>query len=218
MPPHTDAPACETHDRAARFRRLCWPLLSTVVRTAQCLVRDPHQAEDLAQETMMKAMKAIDQFQDGTNVKAWLLTILRRTHIDHCRTDQRHIQPLSFEQAASHLPHQQAFDPQDPNALDPGDLAGEHDAAWQSHTSPELLMQRFDDETVIEALQNLPDNMRWTLLFVDVEQMSHEEAASLLGVAVGTIKSRAHRARALLRDHLYDLAAQRGWVPKKESA
>jgi len=184
-------------DQAGRFKRLAWPEMAVVLRTAQCLTRREAEAEDLAQETMVKAMRAIDTYQDGTNIRAWLLTILRRTHIDRLR---------------AHRPRP-AEVPLDETMLESADdrsaSAGAFDEQWNE---PEQLMSRFDDEAVVEALRQLPEDIRWTLLLVDVERMEHAAAADVLGVAVGTIKSRAHRGRAMLRDHLHHLAVRRGWV------
>lgn len=183
--------------QAERFRRLAWPMMPVVLRTAQCLTRRGDDAEDLAQEVMVKAMRAIDTYEDGTDMKAWLLTILRRTNIDRIRAAQRHPRLVPMEG------NDWADDAQEP--------AGEHDAQWRE---PEELMSRFEDEAVIEAMKDLPDDIRWTLLLVDVEQMDHVEAAGVLDVAVGTVKSRASRGRAMLRDRLYELARSRGWLPE----
>lgn len=190
-------------DQADRFKRLAWPLMPVVVRTAQCLTRNAEQADDLAQETMIKAMRAMESFQSGSNMKAWLLTILRRTHIDWLRVSQNRPLQLSLNEGGVDLE-------------DPADvIAGEFDDQWDE---PEELMARFEDEEVVSALQDIPDDIRWTLLLVDVEQMEHAAAATTLDVAVGTIKSRTHRGRAMLRDRLYQRAANRGWVDTKEKS
>jgi RNA polymerase sigma-70 factor (ECF subfamily) len=183
-------------DALARFKAEAWPLLPMLLRVATMLTRDEHRAEDLVQEALMRAYRRIETFQPGTNMKAWLMTILRHTHIDLYRRESRQIagaslDALAVEPAASTAPkHQDA-------------------KAWNE---PDDLLDRFDDETVEHALMNLPDAMRWTLLLVDVEQLTLAEAAEVLDVAVGTVKSRASRARALLRDALRPLAEQRGWV------
>ena len=183
--------------QAERFKRLAWPQMAVVLRTAQCLTRDPADAEDLAQEAMVKAMRAIDSYTEGTDIRAWLLTILRRTHIDRLRAGRSRPPEVTLDESMI-----------ESNAGAHVDV-GTFDPEW---TEPEQLMNRFEDGAVIEALRQLPDDMRWTLLLVDVQQMEHTEAAAVLGVAVGTIKSRAHRARAMLRNHLHQFAVQRGWV------
>jgi RNA polymerase sigma-70 factor (ECF subfamily) len=187
--------------QAERFKRLAWPEMAVVLRTARCLRRREAEAEDLAQETMTKAMRAMDTYQDATNIRAWLLTILRRTHIDRLRAQKRRPTEMPLDETMV----QSADDATDP--------AGEFDEQW---TEPEQLINRFEDEAVAEALRELPENIRWTLLLVDVEQIEQADAAEVLGVAVGTIKSRAHRGRAMLRDRLHRLAVQRGWVSESE--
>lgn len=191
----TDQPLSEA--QAERFKRLAWPEMAVVLRTAQCLTRREAEAEDLAQETMLKAMRAIDTYQDGTRIRAWLLTILRRTHIDRLRARRPRPTELPFEETMIE------------SADTSTQTAGEFDEQW---TDPEQLINRFEDEAVADALRELPDDIRWTLLLVDVERMEQADAAQVLDVAVGTIKSRAHRGRAMLRDHLHPLAVRRGWV------
>lgn len=192
-------PAPVTRAQADRFKELAWPMLPLVVRTAQCLTRQTDLVEDLAQETMIKAMRAIDTFQDGTDMKAWLLTILRRVHIDRLRSERSRPELMSLGE----------IDVPD----DPVDAVGMYDERWEH---PEELMSRFEDEQVIDALLSLPDAIRWTLLLVDVEQLDVSSAAAVLGVPNGTIKSRAYRGRAMLRDRLYAVARQRGWVAESE--
>lgn len=143
----------------------------------------------------MRAIKHIASYRPGTNMKAWLMTILRRTHIDLHRRESRRVSTVAFE--PSDL---EAIAP----AADPTD-----DAAW---SEPDELLARFDDESIENALRELPDFMRWVLLLVDVEQMSVAEAAEVLDVPVGTVKSRASRARTRLRTLLHPLALERGWL------
>lgn len=190
-----------TDAQAKRFTRLAWTLMPVVLRTAQCLTRREAEAEDLAQETMVKAMRAIDTYQDDTNIRAWLLTILRRTHIDRHRARQPHPPEMPLDETMIG------------SAVDSTEPGGRFDDQW---TEPEQLMNRFEDEAVADALRELPDDIRWTLLLVDVEQLEQAKAAEVLGVAVGTIKSRVHRGRAMLRDQLYELAVKRGWVRSQE--
>lgn len=198
------SPGPLTHAQAERFKRLVWPLMADVLRAAQVLTRSGSDADDLAQETMIKAMRAIDTYEDGTNTKAWLLTILRNAHIDRLRGERARPTAVSLEAAAYDPPDHAAHAHHEPGAFD------------EQWPDPHVLMNRFDDEAVIEALHELPEDIRWTLLLVDVEQLDHQEAAKLLNVAVGTVKSRTHRGRTMLRDRLYQLAVQRGWVSANE--
>lgn len=187
--------------QAERFKRLVWPLMPVVLRSAGYLARNSATAEDLAQETMIKAMRAVDSYRDGTNMKAWLFTILYRTHIDRLRSKANRPHAFSLDAEEVDLP-----------AKD-GARSGQNDSYW---SDPEEMMERFDDEAVIESLKMLPESIRRTVLLLDVDQFEYAEAAKILGVAVGTIKSRAHRGRAMLRDHLFEIATKRGWEFTKE--
>jgi RNA polymerase sigma-70 factor, ECF subfamily len=190
-----------TESQITRFERLAWPCLPMLMRAAMCLTHRFHEAEDLVQETMIKAVRAIDRFKEGTDVKAWLLTIQRRAFIDRYRAARNERGQHSLDDEAT----------PEPAAADTAEV-GELDEHWDQ---PEQLLDRFDDDQVIEALRSLPQEIRWTLLLVDVQEMDQAEAAQVLGVPVGTIKSRAHRGRAMLRDKLWALARQRGWVAAK---
>lgn len=183
-----------------RFRDVVWPHLATVLRVAQILTNRTQDAEDLAQETMLKAFRALDSFQDGSDAKAWLLTILRNTRIDRLRASQVSHGQLSLDAAEI-----------DPVAPPPPDAP-----EWERSDDPQEILQGFSDRQVIEALQSLPEEIRWTLLLVDVEQVDQKEAAGVLGVPVGTVKSRAHRGRAMLREALLPLARELRLVDRSE--
>lgn len=176
------------------FHDEAWPLIPSMLRVARMLTRDEHGAEDLVQESMMRAFRHISSFQPGTNMKAWLMTILRRTHVDLYRRTKRSVEAGSL----------------DALEMEPaGELGASEEVIWQE---PEAILEQFDDESIESALREMPESMRWVLLLVDVERLSIDEAAQTLEVAPGTVKSRASRARARLREHLQPLAIQRGWV------
>jgi RNA polymerase sigma-70 factor, ECF subfamily len=171
-----------------------------VLRTARFLIHDPAEAEDVAQETMVKAFRALDTFEDGTDVRAWLMTILRNVRIDHLRARASHagdvsLDALPFEPAGSAAP--------DLAAVGGGGRDGH--PAWDD---AQALLQQFGDRDVIAALRRLPEEIRWTLLLVDVEGLDHADAAKVLGVPTGTVKSRAHRGRQMLRESLLPIARE----------
>jgi len=179
---------------ARRFRELAWPHLAVVLRVARLLVGSAADAEDLAQETMLKALRAIDTLRDGADAKAWLLAILRNVRVDHLRRAGRSAGTLSLERL-------EVDPPASPEATE----------TWER---PEEILNAFSDAQVIRALQELPEEIRLTLLLVDVEQIDHREAAAMLEVPVGTIKSRTHRGRAMLRERLASVAREMGLVPR----
>lgn len=186
------------HQQAkTRFYESVWPQMPVVLRTAQILCGgDVMEAEDLTQETMLKAFRALDRFQPGTDLKAWLLAILRNVRIDRLRS-VANAPALSLESLGA----------------DPIGRAESNELDRRAvEQNPELVLARFSDRQMIEALGRLPEEIRWTLLLVDIEGMGQREAAELLEVPVGTIKSRAHRGRMMLRDSLVPIA-RRARIP-----
>jgi len=181
-------------DATERFYRLVWPQRAAMLRLARILVRDPAEADELAQDALIKAFGAIDGFRQGTNVRAWLTTILRNARIDRLRAAGAH-PTLSLDE----LP----YEPAQRAAAAAGDVE------WHE---PEAILHSFSDQQIIDALGRLPEEIRWTLLLVDVEGLDQAEAARILEVPVGTIKSRAHRGRAMLREVLLPAARERGLI------
>lgn len=177
-----------------RFYAEIWPAASFVLRSALILAGNRSEADDLAQDTMLKAFRSLDQFTPGTNAESWLLTILRHAWVDRVRS--RKARPESALSEA---------------ADDVAAPSVEEDPAW---AEPEELLSAFGDQDIIGALQELPPEIRWTLLLVDVQGLDHAEAAEVLGVPTGTIKSRAHRGRVMLRSTLAPRAKELGLLPR----
>lgn len=175
------------------FDRDLWPHAASVLRTAKLLLHDPTAAEDLAQETFLKAVRSIRQFKEGTDARAWLLTILRNARIDFLRRTNR--EPKSSSLEAS-----------DAGAIAEG--ASGQSESMGTRNAAEML-DEFSDEDVIAALRSVPEEIRWTLMLADVEGLDHKEVAGILDVPVGTIKSRAHRGREMLRVALLPIAIDR---------
>ena len=175
----------DNEQASGRFYGLVWPHRATVLRVARILTNDAADADDLAQETLLKAFKGIEGFALGTDVRAWLLTILRRTRIDRIRSEASSAADVSLDAMSA-----------EPAAAEDAGVS-EADAAWPR--DPDRVLGEFSDQQVIDALQRLPEEIRLTLLLVDVEQMRHEEAADVMQIPVGTVKSRTHRGRAMLR-------------------
>jgi RNA polymerase sigma-70 factor (ECF subfamily) len=183
-------------DQREQFQALVWPHAEAVLRAAHYLLSDPDEADDLGQETMVKAYRSLSRFRDG-NMRAWLMTILRNARIDQLR--------------AAVLPTEEA----DLEVIESGprsnsDREDTHERIW---TDPDELLDGVGDRQVIAALRGLPNEIRWTLLLVDVEQMDPVDAAAALNVPVGTIKSRAYRGRAMLRSALLPAAKHLRLVP-----
>jgi RNA polymerase sigma-70 factor (ECF subfamily) len=180
-------------DPTQLFYELVWPHRALIARAARIQTGNAAEADDLAQETLLKAFRSIDTFRAGTQVRAWLLTILRNTRIDRARVTASAAKFVGLDEAA----------------VEASDSAGEPQGSL--HDAGQLLAA-FSDAEVIDALQNISEDLRWTLLLVDVEGIDHKEAAEILAVPVGTVKSRVHRGRALLRQALLPLARDRRLV------
>jgi RNA polymerase sigma-70 factor (ECF subfamily) len=154
--------------------------------------KNQHNAQDLVQDTYAKAFTSFHQFEPGTNLKAWLYRILTTTFINTYRKDQR--RPL----------------------ISDGEVEDWQLAASASHTSDQgksaedEVLENLPDGEVKRALQEIPEEFRLAVFYADVEGYSYKEIADILGIPSGTVMSRLHRGRKLLRTMLMDYAKERG--------
>jgi len=170
------------------------PHLDALYRVGLRLTGDPAQAEDLVQDTMLKAYRSWRQYRPGTNAKGWLLTILRNTFINDYR--RRKLEPVAM----------------DLEAVEPHSIVRE-----MAESDPEgSFFSQIVDEKVLEAIDALPTEFREVLVLSDMEGMSYADIAEALQVPVGTVKSRLFRARRQLQGALYAHAVEMGYIrPRK---
>jgi RNA polymerase sigma-70 factor (ECF subfamily) len=180
-------------DNRALFEEQALPYLDQLYAAGLRMTRNPADAQDLVQETFVKAYSAFGQFQQGTNLKAWLYRILTNTFINTYRKKQRD-------------PYSGTID-----ELEDWQLGGAESATSTSTRSAEAeAIDHLPDTAVKEALQSIPEDFRLAVYLADVEGFSYQEIADIMKTPVGTVMSRLHRGRRLLRDKLTDYAKERG--------
>ncbi len=184
----------------AELRRLfaeqAIPFMDQLYAAAMRMTRNPADAGDLVQETYTKAFAAFAGFEQGTNLKAWLYRILTNTYINSYRKNQRN-------------PYQGTLD-----ELEDWQL-GSAESLTQGRTTRSAEAEAIDhlpDSDVKEALQSIPEDFRLAVYLADVEGFSYQEIADIMKTPVGTVMSRLHRGRRLLRERLADYARERGFT------
>jgi RNA polymerase sigma-70 factor (ECF subfamily) len=193
--PAESAPAPADQRRLEeRFEREALPLLTEMYAGALRLTRNPSDAEDLLQETYLRAYRGFGTFREGTNLRAWLYRILTNAFINTYRKRQREPQTVSDEEVPEWYLYER--------------LGGE---GAEASAEAEVL-EALPDEEVQEALAGLPEQFRLAVLLADVEGFSYKEIADILDVPIGTVMSRLHRGRRALEKRLVDVMRERGLV------
>lgn len=186
------AAAREELDR--RFEREALPFMRDLYAAALRLTRNPTDAEDLLQETYLRAYRGFGGFRPGTNIRAWLYRILMNTFINSYRKRQREPLTVSDDEVEEWYLYER--------------LAREGLGA----SAETEVLESLPDEDVRAALEALPEQFRVAVLLADVEGFSYREIAEILKVPMGTVMSRLHRGRRALEKRLWDVVRQRGLV------
>ena len=190
------SPVDLTADERRRFQEDALPLLDSLYGAALRMTRNPQDAEDLVQETMLRAYRAFDRFEAGTNLKAWLFRILTNAYINTYRKRQREPQKVSADE------------------VEEFDLYRElknHDTQFDA-TPESIVLDSLVDSDIIDAIDDLPEQFRLAVILSDIEGFSYAEMAEIMDVPMGTVMSRLHRGRKALQKRLWELARDRGIV------
>jgi RNA polymerase sigma-70 factor (ECF subfamily) len=197
-PPRTGVP---TEERESFFEREVMQHLDALYRTALRMTRNPQDAEDLVQETMLRAFRFLDRFEPGTNLRAWLFKILTNTYINRYRK-------------ASSEPRVDSLDDSEELSLY---RYLDSEAASRGGSVEAQVLDRFAEQDIKKAIEALPPQYRITVLLADVEGFSYNDIAEITNVKKGTVMSRLFRGRRLLQKALVDQARSAGFAGGKQS-
>ena len=187
-------------DRAT-FEEQAMPFMPALYAAAMRMTRNAADAEDLVQETYLRAYRGFEGFRDGTNLKAWLYRILTNTFINTYRAKKRRPVESGIEEADDWAIYQRV---------------GGLEAVSANLTPEKEVLDALPDEDVKAALESIPEQFRIAVILCDIEEFSYKEIAEILDVPIGTVMSRIHRGRKLLQKRLWDHAAEHGYLPKAE--
>jgi RNA polymerase sigma-70 factor, ECF subfamily len=184
----------------ARFTEMAMEYMPALYSSALRMTRKPADAEDLVQETYLKAYRGFGGYTEGTNLKAWLYRILTNTYINNYRAAQRRPEVSDVEDVEDLYLYR--------HLTSDGSLG---------RSAEDEALDRFTDDEVKAALESLPDTFRMAVLLADVEGFSYKEIAEITDVPIGTVMSRIHRGRRALQKALLQFAEARGLVASAPS-
>src|SRR6202158_1649501 len=187
----------------ATFADLAMEHMASLYTAALRMTRNPADAEDLVQETYLKAYRAFGTFQAGTNLKAWLYKILTHTFINAYRSKKRRPEQTELDDVEDLYLYRRL---------------GGLEAAAAGRSAEDEVLDLFTEGEIKDAIEALPEQFRMAVLLADVEGFSYKEIADILDIPIGTVMSRIHRGRRALQKKLWDYAERNNLRPRVESA
>lgn len=179
------------------FEKEAVPHMDALYNYALRMTGDEDDADDLVQETFLKAFRFFDKFEKGTNCKAWLFRIMKNSFINDYRKSTKEPNKVDYEDVQNFYENIKS------------------DEVEAKHYEQDAFSDLLDDE-ISNAITELPEDFRTVIILSDIEGFSYEEIADFVDIPVGTVRSRLHRARKMLYAQLYDYAKDKGYVSKKK--
>ncbi len=177
------------------FEREALPHTELLYNYALRMTNNLADADDLLQETFLKAYRFWDKYEQGTNIRAWLFRIMKNSYINRYRKETKEPATVEYQEVENFY-------------------TSIRDETTPSPDAQENMIGNLLDDDVASAVADLPEDFRTVVILCDIEGLSYDEIAEFVDIPLGTVRSRLHRGRKLLRDRLTDYAKRRGYVPK----
>ena len=189
----------ELQQRYREFEQEAIPHMDAAYNFALRMTGDEDDADDLVQETFLKAFRFFEKFEKGTNCKAWLFRIMKNSYINDYRKQTKEPDKIDYEDVQNFYENIKS------------------DQVEMQHYEPDAFTNLLDDE-ISSAITDLPEDFRTVIILSDIEGFTYEEISDFVDIPVGTVRSRLHRARKMLYAQLYDYAKDKGFVTKKKTS
>jgi len=189
----------QTQSKHKNFEKEMLPHMAALYNFALRMTGDPDDAKDLVQETFMKAYRFFDKYSQGTNAKAWLFRIMKNSYINRYRKESKEPDKIDYDNIKDFY-------------------ASVKDSAVDTNDLQEKIFGNLFEDEVAKALQELPEDFRTVVILCDIEGYTYEEIADFIEIPIGTVRSRLHRGRRMLRSMLRDYALTRGFKDVEDEA
>ncbi|MEK7671203.1 MAG: sigma-70 family RNA polymerase sigma factor [Bacteroidota bacterium] len=183
-------------EKQREFQSEALPHMDFLYNYALRMTYNAADAEDLVQETFLKAFRFWDSYEKGTNIRAWLFRIMKNAYINRYRKEKKEPETVEYQEVENFY----------------NNVRG---SAAESSDLQEAVFSNLLEDEVSRAIAELPDDFRTVVILCDIEELTYEEVAAFVDCPVGTIRSRLHRGRKLLRAGLLEYARKRGYVEEK---